>query len=78
MPRITKAMLEEEIERLRRTILMLNSDCRRLEAKIESLTEQLKIYRNFAGFMTDGSIAIQRTCDAVAHVLTDLKRGRRS
>ena len=67
--RTTKAQLEEENGRL---LQMIEEDQRR----IETLEEQLEFYRvhSTVGRMTPVVVALERITEAVAHVLSDLKR----
>lgn len=71
MPRVTKAMLVEENQRLRDYNLHLSR-------KIEALESAEKIKKEAVDLALRGGeslrIALERTSNAMAHVITDLKR----
>lgn len=70
MPRVTKAMLERDIEFLRGLI----SD---KDHKIELLTKEVALLHSpvtTTGQLTVMVIALEKIAEATAHVLGDLKR----
>lgn len=70
MSRITKAMLEEEIE--------IHKGVRRMQChKIELLTKEVELLRSSftnPGYMAALAVAAERLGEALAHVVSDLKK----
>lgn len=69
--RITKAMMASEIKLLHEVI-------KEQKHEISELKGKLSVYEKFTNFYASGNIAIERVCDSIAHVLTDLNNLRKS
>ena len=68
MPRVTKAMLEQDVKIYKQYL-----EENRIE--ISYLRGQIELYETFSkGPFIAQRIALEKTTEAVAHVLSDLKR----
>ena len=67
MPRVTKADLVAINESYLKEI-------HRLDAEVDSLTNIIRILETYPRGITTMTAALERVTDAVAHVLTDLKK----
>ncbi len=64
-------MLKKDLERLIETQRIIIHE---RDLEITSLKEQLALFKKYGGYSDDLTRALSITTEAVAHVLTDLKR----
>ncbi len=69
MARVTKAMLEEDKRHLQRILTIKEVEIDKLKFKIKVLVDSAQIMHTIAMV-----IALEKTTEAVAYVLSDLKR----
>jgi len=70
MARVTKAILEEQLKRSQSDTEFYRSERARLDMIVKAQDKIIKIY----GGMNTLTVANERVCEAIAHVLGDLKR----